>query len=257
VEERGGESEDTGFLPPEPAGPEPELGGRPPQTQATGAEPGGAQAAGAQPPGAQPPGAHAAGAQPPGTHPPPPGYWYAPAPGQAQPPPGQAPPPGYGYPTQTAPPPGYGYGYPPPPPGQAYPPPWGYPQPAQPDNGSAVAGFVLSLVSGGLLVISFGMSSIISLAAAICGVVYSRKGKKKVEAGETTKHAGLAKAGFVISWISLGLSIIATLAYGLLVVLLIVSESFRDDFNNDFNNGQTITATAAIAVRAAARLFGA
>jgi hypothetical protein len=116
---------------------------------------------------------------------------------------------------------------------------------------------VLSLISGGLLVISFGASSIISLATAIFGVVYSRKGKKKVQSGETTKHAGLAQAGFVISWISLGLAILATLAYGLLIVLLIVSEDFRDDFNNDFNNdSQTIQVTAAILLRAGAQVVG-
>ena len=237
MEERGGESEDTGFLPPEPAGPEPELGGRPPQ--APQAPPPQAAPPGAQPPGAQPPGPGTPGA------PPAQGYGYPAPPGQ--------PPPGYGYPPPAPPP---GYGYPPPPPGQAYPPPWGYPVPAQPDNGPAVAGFVLSLISGGLLVLTFGASSIISLVLAIFGVIYSRKGKKKVQAGETTKHAGLAQAGFVISWISLGLAILATLAYGLLVALLIFSESFRDDFNNDFNNGQTITVTAGIAVRAGARLVG-
>jgi hypothetical protein len=224
--ERSGESEETGFLPPEPAGPEPELGGRPASEPAPQPQ----QAPPPPPPGSQAP----PGAPPP---PSPPGYGYPP------------PPPGYGYPP---PPPGQAY----PPPGYGYPQPWGYAQPREPDNGPAVAGFVLSLISGGLLVISFGTSSIISLITAIVGIVYSRKGKKKVDAGETTKHAGLAQAGFVISWISLVLAVLATLAYGLLVVLLIVSEDFRRDFENDFENGQTIRATVAITARAAAQLIG-
>jgi hypothetical protein len=245
VEEREGETEGTSFLPPKPAGPEPELGGRPPQVPPPPQAPAPQQAP--APPQAPaplqapaPPQAPATGAQPLGA-PPPPGYGYPPPPGQP-PPPGHAPPPGYGYPPTA--------------PAQGYPPQWGYAQPAQPDNGPAVAGFVLALISGGLLVISLGMSSIISLVTAIFGVVYSRKGKKKIAAGETAKHGGLAQAGFIISCITLGLAILATLAYGLLVVLLIVSESFRDDFNDDFNNGQTITVTAAIALRAGARLIG-
>jgi hypothetical protein len=180
VEQRNGESEDRGFLPPEPAGPEPELGDRP----------------------AQPP--------------PPP---LAPSPPQ-QP---QAPAQTYGYP-----PPGYGA---PPPPGYAYPPQqqWTYPQAAVPDNGQAVAGFVFSLVSLGLLVISAGLSTIVSIGCAIAGIVCSRNGKKKVDAGETPKHRGLAQAGFIIGWVSLALSILATVAWALVLGLAIADEDFKID----------------------------
>jgi hypothetical protein len=164
--------EEQGFLPPEPAGPEPELGGRP----------------------APPP--------------------------QAPPPLPQAPPP----PPQT-------YGYPPPPPGYAYPPQqqWAYPQQPVPDNGQAVAGFVFSLVSLGLLVISAGLSTIISLGCAITGIVCSRNGKKKVDAGETPKHRGLAQAGFIIGWVSLGLSILATIGWILAIVLAASDDSSNGD----------------------------
>src|SRR5215211_4535156 len=131
-----GHEEETRFLPPEPAGPEPELSARPPEP-------------------------------PPPAPPPQQTYGYPPPPAGHQPPPGyQPPPPGY-----QPPPPGYQ----PPPPGYAYPPQqsqwgWGYPaQPRVPDNGQAVAGFVLSLVAIGLLVISFGLSSIVSLGCAIAG----------------------------------------------------------------------------------------
>jgi hypothetical protein len=194
------------FLPPQPAGPEPELGGRP------------------APPPPPPP--------PPPQPPPPPGYggW------QQQPPPGwqQPPPPGW----QQPPPPGWGYP----------------PQPAQPDNGPAVAGFVLALVSGGLLIVSFGLSTIISLGCAIFGLVYSRKGKRKVETGETTKNAGLANAGWIISIISLVLSILATLVYIALVIALATDEEFRDDFENEFDNSDSIRVSMRIAA-AAGRLL--
>jgi hypothetical protein len=216
-EERTGESEDQGFLPPEPAGPEPELGDRP---------------------------------QPQPQPPPQPAQTYGYPPPQA---------PAYGYQPHPPPPPGYGYP-PPPPPGQAYPPPpgypytpqpqWGYPQPAVPDNGPAVAGFVLSLVSGSLLIISGGFSTIISIACAIVGIVYSRKGKKKVDAGETPKHRGLAQAGVIIGWVSLVLSVLATIAWSLVLAFAIAD----DDFDLD-TEPNTVRVTAA-ALLAGARIIG-
>jgi hypothetical protein len=209
--ERNGESEDQGFLPPEPAGPEPELGDRP-----------------------QPPPAPA---------PPQPAQTYG------YPPP---PPAGYGYQPPPPPPPGYGYQPPPPPPGYPYPPQpqWGYPQQAVPDNGPAVAGFVFSLVAGGLLIISGGFSSIISVGCAIVGIVYSRKGKRKVDAGETPKHRGLAQAGFIIGWVSLALSILATIAWSLVLAFAIADDDFDWDTEPD-----TVRVTAA-ALIAAARIIG-
>ena len=208
MEERSGESEDQGFLPPEPAGPEPELG--PPPAQAV-------------PPAPQ---------QPP--PPPQPGQTYGSPP----------PPPGYGYP--PPPPPGYGhqqYAYPPPP--------WGYPQQAVPDNGPAVAGFVFSLVSLGLLIISGGISSIVSIACAIVGIVYSRKGKKKVDAGETPKSRGLAQAGFIIGWVGLVLSVLATIGWALLLAFAIADDDFDWGTEPD-----TVRVTAA-ALRVGARIIGA
>jgi hypothetical protein len=214
-EERNGESEDQGFLPPEPAGPEPELGDRP------------------QPQPQPPPPAQTYGYPPPQA----PVYGY-------QPPP---PPPGYGYP--PPPPPGQAY---PPQPGYAYPPQpqWGYPQQAVPDNGPAVAGFVFSLVSGSLLIISGGFSTIISIACAIVGIVYSRKGKKKVDAGETPKHRGLAQAGVIIGWVSLALSILATIAWSLVLAFAIADDDF--DWDTEPN---TVRVTAA-ALIAGARIIG-
>ncbi len=82
-----------------------------------------------------------------------------------------------------------------------------------PDNGQAVVGFVFSVVGIGLLVISFGVSSIVSVGCAITGVVCSRNGKRKVERGETPKHKGLAQAGFIVGWVGLALSILATAAW--------------------------------------------
>jgi hypothetical protein len=88
-----------------------------------------------------------------------------------------------------------------------------------PDNGQAVAGFVFSLVGLGLLVISFGLSTVISLGCAITGIICSRNGKRKVDAGETPKHRGLAQAGFIIGWVGVGLSILAIIGWILVFAL--------------------------------------
>jgi hypothetical protein len=239
--ERTEDTQETRFLPPEPAGPDPELEDRP--------EP-------AQPPPPPP----SAPQQTYGYPPPPPGQPYYPPPGQpgygqtaaGQ---GQPPQPGYGQPGY--PPPGQGYGPPPGqgyPPGQAYPPPgypppWGYAQPPVPDNGQAVAGFVFALVSLGLLVMSAGLSSIVSIGCAIVGIVCGRNGKRKVDAGETPKHRGLAQAGYIIGWVSLVLSVLATAGWILVIVLAATDEDFELDNNDSVR-------AAALVLRAGARALG-
>jgi hypothetical protein len=188
-----------GFLPPEPPGPEPELGRGPPSRE-----------------------------------------------------PPQGPPPSQGRQHQPLP-------YPPPS-GYGQPPSWGYaPAAREPDNGPAIAGFVLSLVAGGLLLFSAGLSSFISVGCAVAGMIYSRKGKRKVDVGETTKNGGLAQAGFVISIVSLVLSVLATAFWLLILVLALVDEDVRRDFENEFDDSQTIRASLQVtgaAVRLGAQLLG-
>jgi hypothetical protein len=195
------EEERREFLPPEPAGPEPELGPGP-----------------APPPPAQP----------------------APAYPTQQYPPQPPPPPGY---------PPYGWQQPPPPG-------WGYPPPPQPDNGPAVTGFVLSLVSAGLLFVSGGISSIVSIGCSIAAIVYARKGKAKVERGETQKNRGLAQAGFIIGIVGLVLAVLATLVWVLILVALIADDEFRRDFENEFDNSNSINAALQVAAAGARLLVG-
>ena len=181
------------FLPPQPAGPEPELGARP-------------------------------------------------AP-QAPPPPPQGPQaPSYAPPAGAAPPPQQQ---------QQYQQTWSYaqqPVPPQADNGPAVAGFVLSIVSVALLFLSAGLSSLISVGCSIFGIVYSRKGKKKVEKGETTKNAGLAQAGFIVGIVSLCLAALATLIWVAVLIAAVSDEEFRDDLEREFDNSETIRALVRIGV---------
>ena len=156
----------AGYLPPEPRGPEPDLGAKPPPPQYT-------------PPQQQP-------------------VW-----GQQQ----QA---------------------------WAWQPPAG---PPVPDNGAAVAGFVLSLVAAGLLLISVGLSSIVSIVCAALGIFYSRRGKQRVDRGETPKHGGLAQAGFITGIVTLVLSLLATAFWVVIVVLLATDDDFRRDLEGDFEVG--------------------
>jgi autotransporter family porin len=189
--------EQEGFLPPEPPGPEPELGS-PAAPQPPPPPPRQQQQWG--PPNAGFPAGAAAGQQPP-----PPGQPWAP-----QPPPGWQP-------------------APPPPPAQTWQPPPGqqpqqWPQqapawqPPAPGNSPAMAGFVLSVVAAGLLVVSFGTSSIVSLVCAVLGIVFSRKGRQNVDEGRTAKHRDLAKAGFITGIVALVLTVLATAAWIAVIV---------------------------------------
>ena len=188
-------SGDQGFLPPEPSGREPDLGAQP-------APP--AEQSAPQPP-PQP-----TWQPPPQSQPPPPQGWQPPPPGWTPPPPGWQP---------QAPPPQQ--------------PPWVWqPQPQVPDNGAAVAGFVLSLVAAGLLVLSAGLSSIVSVICAALGIFYSRRGRARVDAGETPKHRGLAQAGYIVGIITLVLAVLATLAW----IAIFASDGFWDEIERDLEN---------------------
>jgi hypothetical protein len=200
-----------GFLPPDPGGPEPDLGAAPPQPPA--------------PPTQQQP-------------------TYAPPQQQLgwnQPPPPAQP----GWQQQPQPPQ-----------------PWAW-QPAGPpvpDNGAAVTGFVLSLVAAGLLLISVGLSSIVSVVCSGLGIFYSHRGRQRVDRGETPKHRGLAQAGFITGIVTLGFSLVATLAWALILVLYATDDEFRRDFEDEIDGGgggfETSVRAGGLAIRCAAAIAG-
>jgi hypothetical protein len=92
------------------------------------------------------------------------------------------------------------------------------------------------MVSAGLWLFSAGLSSIVSIVCAALGVVYGRRGKRKVKAGETQKHKGLAQAGFISGIVMLVLATLSTLFWILFFVLLAVDEDFQRDFERDFDS---------------------
>lgn len=182
-----------GFLPPQAAGREPDLGGAP--------------------------------------DPPPP----APAPG------------GFAAPSGAAPPA-------PPQRGQAPHPSWYQPQPgwasgpAEPDNGPAVLGFALSLSSIGLLVISAGLSSLVSIGLGIVGMLQGAKGKRLVRDGHTAKNKDLAQAGFVIGIVATVLAGLATLFWIAIAIAIAVDEDARREFERELDDqrGDPAVLTAAV-----------
>ncbi len=131
---------------------------------------------------------------------------------------------------------------------------WGWqPQPRIPDNGTAVAGFVLSMVAGGLLLFTGGLSSIVSIACAGAGIYYSLKGRRRVDRGETPMHRSLAQAGFIIGIVSVVVSILATLAWVAFIIWYATDEDFREDFDDEFdesNGFETSIRLGGLALRA-------
>ena len=213
ADERSDPGGQGGFLPPEPGGRAPEL-----ESEA---------------PSPAPPQAEQSW-QPPGQVEPQPQSWQQP------PPPGWQQPPPAGWQQQSQ--------------WQPQPQPWGYPQPQPrvPDNGSAVAGFTLSVVSGTLLLISVGFSSLVSVVCAGLGIFYSRRGRSRVDRGETPKHRGLAQAGFIVGIVSLVLAVLATVFWTIFVIAYATDDDFRRDFNNDnnFNGTESAIRFGAVAARA-------
>jgi hypothetical protein len=128
-----------------------------------------------------------------------------------------------------------GWNAPPPPatPGQLQP--GGYV--VQPDNGQAVAGLSLSIASAVLLVLSVGISTIVSIVCAGFGIHYSRKGRARVDSGETTRNRGVAQAGFVTGIVALVLSILCTIGWIAFVVLFATDEEFRQDLKDELDDG--------------------
>lgn len=200
----------------------------------------------------------------------PPGEWLPPqtpggAPpqppaGQPQPPPANQPPPA----RQPQPPPAYqppppGYPTPPPP---AYPPPQypqgGFPPPAhyppgytpQPPNNDAVVGFTCAVVGGVLLFFSAGLSTLLSLGLGIAAIPYARKGKRAIAEGKTRKHQDLANAGYVLGIVTVVLSVLAIVVWGLLIALVDwdeIDETDDNPFGDDFRFQVVVRLLAAAA----------
>jgi hypothetical protein len=117
--------------------------------------------------------------------------------------------------------------------------PWRSAGQAAPDNGEAVAGLSLSIAAGVLLLLSVGTSTIVSIVCAGLGIHYSRRGRERVDRGQTHKHRGVAQAGFITGIVTLGLSILCTLLWLLVAILYATDESFRQDLKDELDGGSS------------------
>lgn len=203
----------SGFLPPEPTGPEPDLGGSGSHPTQPLPAPQQTQPHPQLHPQPQPQ-PHQAW----GYHPPPPQYGYGY---------GQGPPPGYG----PAQPPGYGW----------QPQPAWAPPPAEPANNKAVAGFAISVTTAFLWLTFLGFP-VLGVGLSVAGLIFSRQGKRDVAEGRTRSNAGLAQAGWIISIIMIVLTVLSTLGWIIFVIAVATDDSFRHDLGNPHRS------TAAIAV---------
>lgn len=94
-----------------------------------------------------------------------------------------------------------------------------YPQ-RLPSNNLAVASIITSCSSLGLLLISIGLFAPICAIASTVGCVLGHKGKVAVDEGRAAKQRDLSIAGFWVGVAGLILSLLAIVAWVLLVVVL-------------------------------------
>ncbi len=130
------------------------------------------------------------------------------------------------------------------------------PTPAGPDNGAAVLGFSLALSSVGLLIVSAGLSSVVSLALGIVGMLQGSKGKRLVRDGHTQKNKDLAQAGFVIGIVATVLAALATLFWIGIAIAVAVDEGTRRDFQQQLDDRRGEPAVLTATVVGALRLIG-
>ena len=91
------------------------------------------------------------------------------------------------------------------------------PPAAQDPNNEAVAGMTCGMVGAGLLYFSNGLSTVVSLILGIIGLVYARKARRNVQEGRTARHADLTTAANIVGWITIGISIVATVVWVLVI----------------------------------------
>jgi hypothetical protein len=107
----------------------------------------------------------------------------------------------------------------------------------RPTNGEAVAGLSLSIGSLVLLMLSVGTSTIISIVCSALGITYSRRGRARVQRGETSQYGGIAQAGYVTGIVALVLSILCTLAWVAVAILFATDDQFRQDIKDELDSG--------------------
>lgn len=93
-------------------------------------------------------------------------------------------------------------------------------RPHEPANGYAIAGLVTSSISLTILLLTAGILSPITLVASAIGTALGHKGRS--EASGSHKQRDLAEAGFWVGVAGIVLSVLAVLAWAVVIVLLVL-----------------------------------
>ena len=94
----------------------------------------------------------------------------------------------------------------------------GYLHEPQVDNQDAIIGFSFSISALGLLILSSGLSFVVSLPCAIVGIIWGRRGVKFAEMDPRAKYRTYARAGFVVGIVT---TVLAALAAALFISVAI------------------------------------
>lgn len=94
---------------------------------------------------------------------------------------------------------------------------------------------------------TLGLSTVVSAICSAVAIFLGRRGKQKVDRGDTRKHRGLAQAGFVTGLVGLGLSIVATVGW----ILLALNDDFQRGFQEGLEGNQSSVVVPGLARGAA------
>jgi hypothetical protein len=101
------------------------------------------------------------------------------------------------------------------------------------DNPLAMTGFSFSISALGLLVLSSGLSFVVSLPCAIIGIVVGGRGVRYAESDPRVRYRSYARAGFVVG-------IVTTVLSALSAALFISVAIWPDAFDNKGMSGGAI-----------------
>lgn len=107
------------------------------------------------------------------------------------------------------------------------------------DNPQAITGFSFGVSGLGLLVLSGGISFLISIPCGIVAMIVGRRGMKAVDTGAATRHRRYAKAGFVTGLVTCGFA-------AFMGVSLILAAIFPDEFDSGSNEFTALPLVAAV-----------
>ena len=115
----------------------------------------------------------------------------------------------------------------------------GYLHEPERDNPQAITAMSFGLSGLGLLLLSGGISFLVSIPCAIVAIVVGRRGMRAVDTGVATKHRRYAKAGFTTGIVTCSLG-------AFMGVSLILAAIFPDEFESNDDELTALPLVAAV-----------